>query len=432
MDEILRKPAPGLKGVWACVLAAFILTASPVTAWGAVCDIVLPLDDEIGDGDDDGDVINDDMPQPCGMVGNPINLISGNKFQEEVDYTGKGVSAINLKRVYNSYDGIWRHNYSDNLSIGQFVITYVRADGTRHVFLKKNFSPLYGATGKLSSSGSGYLHTATDGSQMTFDSAGKLTSIKDAEGRIQTLTYSANNTVTVRNVFGHTLVMTLGMLSQLTSAKVGGISITYNYAANATRMTSLSKVVDGKTLTRQYHYEVPNADRLLTGITDERGVRFATWKYDNGERAISSEHAGGVESSTLNYNDGMSTTVTNELGRQTTYKFKTIYYSRRIVEIIGEPTPSCPYSNSKFEYDKKGRLSAKIDSMGARSEYYYNDRDLLVRTVVAVGTAVSKETLTEWHATFPKPVKVTTPTSITTYSYDAQGRLINTSVVSRV
>nr|WP_200998092.1 DUF6531 domain-containing protein [Pseudomonas cichorii] len=431
MEDILKKRPRDSRNMWAYVLAAFILTSSPMTVWGMGCDIVLPLDGEVGGGGDD-EARNDDMPQPCGMVGNPINLISGNKFQEEIDYTGKGVSPISLKRVYNSYDGVWRHNYSDNLSIGQFVITYVRADGTRHVFMRKSFQPLYGATGKLSASGSGYLHTATDGSQMTFDSAGKLTSIKDTEGLVQTLTYSANNTVTVRNVFGQTLVMTLGVLSQLTSAKVGGLSITYSYAADGTRIASLSKIVDGKTLTRKYHYEVPNASWLLTGITDERGVRFATWTYDDSYRAISSEHAGSVESNKLSYKDDLTTIVTNELGKQTTYKFKTIYFSRRIVEIIGEPTPSCPYSNSKFEYDKKGRMSAWIDNMGVRSEYYYNDRDLMVRTVVAVGTAVSKETLTEWHATFQKPVKVTTPTSITTYSYDAQGRLINTSVVSRV
>ncbi|MDO7925283.1 DUF6531 domain-containing protein [Pseudomonas sp. KFB-139] len=430
MDDTIKKPIRALRQFWVYALSAFLLASSPMSVWGMGCDIVLPLDDEVGGGDDD--VLNDDEPQPCGMVGNPINLVSGNKFQEEVDYIGKGVSPISLTRVYNSYDGVWRHNYSDNLSIGQFVITYVRADGTRRVFMKKGLTPLYGAAGKLSSSGTGYLYTAMDGSQLAFDSDGKLISTKDTEGLTQTLTYSANNTVTVKNIFGQTLVMTLGMLSQLTSAKVGGLSITYNYAADATRLMSLSKIVDGKTLTRQYHYEVPNARWLLTGITDERGIRFATWKYDDSYRAISSEHAEGVESSRLDYKDHLITVVTNELGKQTTYKFKEVYYSRRIVEIIGEPTPSCPYSNSKFEYDKKGRMSAKIDNMGVRSEYYYNDRDLLVRTVVAVGTSVSKETLTEWHATFQKPIKVTTPTRITTYSYDAQGRLVNTSVVSRV
>src|SRR5262245_57723294 len=45
-----------------------------------------------------------------------------------------------------------------------------------------------------------------------------------------------------------------------------------------------------------YHYEDPLNPYALTGITDERGVRFATWTYDARGRVLTSKHASGVDS----------------------------------------------------------------------------------------------------------------------------------------
>ena len=181
---------------------------------------------------------------------------------------------------------------------------------------------------------------------------------------------------------------------------------------------------------RRYHYTNPNP-KLLTGITDERGVRYATWSYDDQGRAISSEHANGAEKVTLSYNADGSTTVTNELGKQTVYRFQTIQGVRRITAIEGEPSANCPASNAQYSYDERGLLKTKTDNKGHLTTYTYNDRGLEVARTEAAGTAQARTVTTEWHPDWFLPVTVTEPDRITRYTYDDQGRQLSQTVTPR-
>jgi len=75
------------------------------------------------------------------------------------------------------------------------------------------------------------------------------------------------------------------------------------------------------TKVRAYHYNEPantsgvNLLFALTGITDENGARFATYKYDTQGRAFSSEHAGGALLTTVTYNADGSSTVSSLSGQ---------------------------------------------------------------------------------------------------------------------
>jgi len=64
--------------------------------------------------------------------------------------------------------------------------------------------------------------------------------------------------------------------------------------------------------------EEPRNRHLLTGIIDENGVRFATYKYDALDRAVSTGHAGGAETYTLAYN-AFETAVNHPSGFQTLF-----------------------------------------------------------------------------------------------------------------
>ena len=153
-----------------------------------------------------------------------------------------------------------------------------------------------------------------------------------------------------------------------------GISIEYTYDKEQ-RLTSVTRT-DGQYSTKtQYLYDDPRNIKLLTGIQDNNNRRFATWTYDDQGRAISSEHANGAEKVTLAYNDDGSTTVTNEYGKQATYRFQVIQGIKRIVAIEGEPSPNCPSSNSTFTYDERGLLTSKRDNNGNLT-YQYNARGL--------------------------------------------------------
>ncbi|MFK7856902.1 MAG: DUF6531 domain-containing protein, partial [Granulosicoccus sp.] len=83
---------------------------------------------------------------PGQHVGNPIDVITGNKYQLEIDYQAIG-SALSFKRQYNtalvSHDNRlgygWRHSYHVVLSrINDDQYQVVQSDGRRIVFSKSS------------------------------------------------------------------------------------------------------------------------------------------------------------------------------------------------------------------------------------------------------------------------------------------------------
>jgi len=196
-------------------------------------------------------------------------------------------------------------------------------------------------------------------------------------------------------------------------------------------LSSATSTYGDKVATRRYYYDDLRGRNLLTGITDERGQRYATWSYDAEGRAISSEHAGGADRVEVTYNDDGSSTVTNELGKKATYRFQTIQGIKRITAIEGEPSPNCPSSNSTFTYDDRGLLKTKTDNKGIVTTYDYNDRGLEVTRTEASGTAQARTVTTEWHPSLYLPLAVTEPDRITRYQYDAQGRQLSRTVENR-
>ncbi|PZE10023.1 RHS repeat protein [Pseudomonas sp. 57B-090624] len=213
----------------------------------------------------------------------------------------------------------------------------------------------------------------------------------------------------------------------LLSAKLGDIKIDLTYNAHG----KLSRLNYSNGETRNYFYDDPRNPNLLTGITDERGIRYATWAYDDQGRAISSEHAGGAERTLVSYNADGSSTVTNALGKRTTYRFQTIQGIRRITAIEGEPSANCPNSNSTFTYDDRGLVKTRTDNKGNVTTFDYNDRGLEVSRTEAYGTPQARTVTTTWHPTLFLPASVTEPDRITTYSYDDQGRPLSQSVSPR-
>ncbi|PAU58928.1 hypothetical protein BZL42_12040, partial [Pseudomonas indica] len=173
---------------------------------------------------------------------------------------------------------------------------------------------------------SGWVYTSPTNEKLLFNSSGRLTRRQWPSGYFQALTYSGtyNRTITITDFLGQALTVTEDALHQPLTLTADGVSIAYGYSADGKQLQTVTKNQNGQTLVRRYHYEDPRNPKLLTGITDERGIRYATWTYDDQDRAISSEHANGAEKVTLSYNADGSTTVTNELGKQTVYRFQTI------------------------------------------------------------------------------------------------------------
>ncbi|WP_237744648.1 DUF6531 domain-containing protein, partial [Pseudomonas aeruginosa] len=345
-------------------------------------------------------------PKENSCVGNPIDIASGNKFQLETDYISTSTPALAFQRSYNSTDGLWRHNFSSSLRLtSDSVVTVALHHGRELVFTLSgsNFVPRNPDQGLLEKKGNGWEYLSADNERLVFDNDGRLLRQTTTALGTRYLAYTANG-INVDDEAGNRLTFSEDGKHQPTSLRTPDGQVTYSY--DSRRLTAVTRSNGEGSLTRRYHYEDSRNGSLLTGITDERGVRYASWHYDNQGRAISSEHATGAEKISLSHHGGYSTRVTNEYGKQAIYYFQVVNGSRRIVAIEGEPSPNCPSSNSTFTYDERGLLTSKRDNNGNLTTYQYSARGLETSRTEAAGTAQARTITTDWHPTLFLPVQV--------------------------
>lgn len=364
-------------------------------------------------------------PPPEGCTGNPINITNGNKYQVEHDFS----APISLSRYYNGLDGLWRHSFSAHLTRKNDRLLLIRENGKASEFMASgNGFTSSTDLGKLTQSAGKFSYISELNEAMEFNQDGRLTRLMTGDGR--TYSIERSDSLTISDERGNKLVLVEGANHQLLRAQSGGVSVEYAYNKEQHLIAAIRS--DGQYSTKtQYLYEDKWSGKPLTGILDNNNRRFATWTYDNQGRALSSEHANGAEKVSLAYNDDGSTTVTNEYGKQATYRFQVIQGIKRIVAIEGEPSPNCPSSNSTFTYDERGLLTSKRDNNGNLTTYQYNARGLETSRTEAVGTAQARTITTDWHPSLFLPVQVSEPGRITRYQYDAEGRKTGETVTTR-
>ncbi|QHF11179.1 RHS repeat protein [Pseudomonas syringae UB303] len=364
-------------------------------------------------------------------VGNPINIAVGNKFQVEVDYQSGNAGGLSFTRSYNSLDRIWRHNYSTFIRFAEGNLSLVHTDGRESFFDVVGDAAISASseTGSLVKTSEAWVYRSPSGEVFTFNSAGRLIEWVNADHRKQTLVY-AGLQVTVTSDSGQVLRFSEDSRHQPISLTASGVSVDYIYDGN-NNLASLTRTLGSITEQRRFFYDDTRNVGLLTGITDERGVRFATWFYDEKGRAISSQHSGGAGLTQVAYNADGSSTVTNELGKTTVYQYQQIGGIKRVTSIQGEPSANCPASNSSYTYNDRGLVLTKTDAKGLITTYEYNDRGLEISRTEASGTTLARITTTEWDPNRFLPIKVIEPNRITVYSYDNQGRELTRQSTSR-
>ncbi|UBY97676.1 DUF6531 domain-containing protein [Pseudomonas cannabina] len=370
------------------------------------------------------------LPAKNDCVGNPILPASGNKFEFEKDYVHS--SGLTFGRFYNSLDGSWRHSYSAHLNMTSEneYVSFVGADG-KAIFYKLSGNVYIGdaGNGSLVRVEAGWEYRSPANIVYQFDLAGRLTSVTEAGSVRYTLVY-ASGEVKVSALSGQVLTFSEDARHQPLSFSSEGVIIHYKYDADL-HLTEVERIQNGVTARRHYHYEDSRNTGLLTGITDERGVRFATWSYDDNGRAVSSQHSGGAGLTQVAYNADGSSTVTNELGKTTAYRYQQIGGIKRVTSIEGEPSANCPASNSSYTYNDQGLMLTKTDAKGLVTAYSYNDRGLEISRTEASGTPLARTITTEWDPTRYLPVKVVEDGRTTLYSYDDQGRELNSRTTPR-
>lgn len=378
--------------------------------------------------------------KPCSSVGNPINAITGNKIQLENDVNSSTGLPYGFARYYNSQStetttlgANWRNIYDRFLIFkNDSSIQAYRPDGQIESFSisSEEWKPGVDTTSKLSAKfnesnqQTGWELVTSNDTKEIYDMNGRLVSISTINALITSLQYDANNRLTqVTGPFGHALTFTYntdGLLSRITDPAGNQYQYTYDYAKNLTAVRYPDNT------TRQYAYNDANDAHNLTGITDENGVLYATWAYDEFDRAISSEHAGAQEKVTIDYSS-YPPVVTNALGRETSYRYTDATPLRKLT---GRNILNCSSGcgASTYNYTSNGFLVSKTDPNGVITTYSRNTDGLETARTEAYGTDQSKTIKTSWHDTLHLPITVEEPRRTTTFAYDDKGNLLSKTV----
>jgi len=425
--------------------------------------------------------------RPCCGIGNPLNPLYGNKYQEDTDYTGAGPFPLRLSRAYNSKGSIqparigmrWRTNFDRNLAPkianAMASVSLFRPDGKTLIFtLMKNGAavpmvPYDTAATWISDAdivdrltrlvdGSGntvgwtYYVADTEDTE-TYDSSGRLLTIANRSGLTQTLSYDAQGRLgAVRDSFGRQLVFgydALSRISSLTDPFGRAYQYSYDAAGNLASVTYPDGAIHQYLYNEAAFTSGANISNALTGIIDELGVRFATFTYSAQGNALSTEHAGGVERYSVVYNANSTSTVTDPLLTSRTYNSTTIYGLVKSTGIT-QPCSYCGASNSAaIAYDANGNVASRTDFKSKKVCYAYDlTRNLeTARLEGALATENCSTVLatpptrpdvrkitTTWNAIWRLPATVTEPapggTKTTTYTYDSAGNLTQKTIVA--
>jgi RHS repeat-associated protein len=377
---------------------------------------------------------------------NPVNGATGNKYQAETDYAAPGRLPLEFKRYYNSaYNDLralgprWRHSYDRQLTLSANNADAVRPDGRAYHFIQSgaNWLPDTDVNDKLSPITNGWRYVlAEDDSSEYYDADGRLTAVVSREGLAQDLVYdAAERLVSVTDrLSGRQLLLTYDALNRLvTLTDPAGHPYTYQYDANGRLSTVLypdaTPTITTDNPKRIYAYEDTRFPDALTGITDENGARFATYAYDAQGRGISTEHAGGVEKTTLVYNADGSTSVTDALGSVRTHTFQTVL---GVVKSTGQSQPAgsgCAAAASALSYDANGNVASRTDFNASVTNYAYDlTRNLETSRTEASGKPEARTISTQWHPTFRLPSQITEPGLTSTFTYDADGNRLTKTV----
>ncbi len=254
--------------------------------------------------------------------------------------------------------------------------------------------------------------TDSNGTTEIFDSAGKLISKTSLTGFTQTLYYDESGRLDyVEDDNANRLTFAYDAENRVSSVTLPDLTqINYEYDTNS----NLTKVIYqddtpedlSDNPAKQYLYENTTFPFSLTGITNEKGVRYSTFGYDSEGRATLTEHQNGAGKYQFIYNEDGTTTITNALGKVTTYSYTAINGQVKVKSVEGHSTQMCGATNRNYTYDANGFIASKTDWNGNVTAYTRDAMGRIQVKTVAAGTEDAKTTAYEYHPTLKLKTKI--------------------------
>ena len=410
---------------------------------------------------------NAGKPVSC-PLGNPINQATGNKFHIELDIETTGARGLEFKRVYNlttvdqgfvrnkvlGYG--WTGTYLQSLHVfhsgspSTESVSLKRPDGKQIIFIQQGALWLSDADVHsrleelVDTNGvrTGWRFVTERNAIEAYNALGRLQSISDLHGNVYTLDYDATGNTSYGRLnrvdanTGEFLVFSYDGYNRIsTITDHADRQWHYRYSTNSYN-SNLEYVDNPDSTSKQYHYEDTNFPHALTGITDERGIRYATYGYDAQGRANLSTHAGNAQRVDIVYNPDGTRTVTNSLGMASTYSTDTQLGVSLVTGISGPGCSTCGISNTSYQYDPtNNNLLTKIEN-GVTTEYSdYDAKGQYGYKVEAVGMPEERRTDYTYDSRFfVRITSVTEPSvnpagsKVTSYTYDASGNRTSETV----
>ncbi|WP_162125926.1 RHS repeat-associated core domain-containing protein, partial [Pseudoxanthomonas wuyuanensis] len=356
---------------------------------------------------------------------------TGNKIEQERDFSSSGEMSLELVRTYNHYwQGVglfgkhWISNFDYKLTfgttalnscfprpgggacgIGSNTVVYAwRPDGRTIKFIRQADGKFYEDKPEAIA----YIERQSDGKFWLFNedfgleiysSAGYVERVRNSTNVNWTYSYT-NGTYPYR--ITHTsgryveFTWTNGQLTAVRDPAGNQYGFAYHanqFGTGLHRLASSSKPGSPAT-TVTYHYELATRPAALTGKSFN-GARYSKFTYDANGYATSSEHS-GQEKYTFAYTPGtdglLTVTETNPLGKRTTYQFK----NGKVTTVTGAQSTYSAGSYAETVYDANGYPKLKSDFNGNDTAFTYNAKGQLTKKIEAYGTPQARTTLYEW------------------------------------
>ncbi len=373
-------------------------------------------------------------PESCPADGNPINIGTGDKFEEETDFsTPDGL--LKIQRFYMSqhrgwnfrpgYKLIFKNDFSDYVVISKrkryslepespmSLVEYTHVDPVsiissspeimylsdgRHRYRITSTNGVLKADGLMGKKTSialasntnpnaeGWIFSDVAGNKSYFSSSGNLLRTEYTDGRWLSYSYSGQQLLSQTDSFGRSLHYHYDDEFRLAAVTLpDGHQITYEYAtlpfiANGQHsfFQLLSKITwpNGESISYSYNdiqnISGNNSYRMLTGKIDSYGNVVGSYKYING-KAVSTQGALGSFKRTMTHNSN-HTQVTDGLNSTRTYYFNTVLSNgTKLVTSTNQPAGSgCAAATQSATYYADGLKKSETNFNGHKTQFAYD------------------------------------------------------------